>query len=368
MKTHRLLFVALGLCLISALSWAGSVTGIVFLDDNANGAREEGEAGIAGVQVSDGFTLVRTNAEGAYSLTSPEGYLVVRVTNPTGYWFSGPFWKGFESTGEPVEADFALIKQDQSLPLTFADMTDIHVNDKGFPRFQEFITRLNAQEPAPAFVIATGDLVMDVLGAKTPEQVDHLYGQYETATADLKLRLFNLPGNHEHVGWNSDFDRAHPWFGKGAYQRKLGPLYYSFNYGPYRLLLLDATTQNPDGGYFEEITPDCMAWLEQELAATPKDSFLVVFVHEPLYGLRNRFDLGKLLTRDHKVVACFSGHTHNRDHYYFFGAKAEGAGAVSGSWWNGPSPDGTPEGCLLVTLKEQGIVDWTFLEGFPASD
>ncbi len=58
-------------------------SGIVFEDRNGNRRRDPGEPGLAGVSVSNGLDVVRTDADGRYSLAVAEGD-VVFVTKPAG--------------------------------------------------------------------------------------------------------------------------------------------------------------------------------------------------------------------------------------------------------------------------------------------
>ena len=73
-----------------------TVTGVVYHDANADGRRDDGEPGLAGVMVSDGETLRRTDADGAYTFrfTVAENRFVF-VVRPTGYRLTTPFARRF---------------------------------------------------------------------------------------------------------------------------------------------------------------------------------------------------------------------------------------------------------------------------------
>src|SRR3546814_13983269 len=62
--------------------------GRVFEDGNGNGVREAGEAGIAGVAVSDGRQVVRTDAQGRYALPMLAGQTLF-VIPPVGWTAPG---------------------------------------------------------------------------------------------------------------------------------------------------------------------------------------------------------------------------------------------------------------------------------------
>ena len=61
-----------------------TVTGIVFEDRSHAGQRQAGDPGIAGVLVSNGRDVAKTDAEGRYTLPIEEG-MVIFVIKPSGY-------------------------------------------------------------------------------------------------------------------------------------------------------------------------------------------------------------------------------------------------------------------------------------------
>jgi hypothetical protein len=65
-----------------------AVSGVVYIDANGNGRRDEKEKGLGGVQVSDGVQIARTDADGAYSLTLDTARRItdiVYITQPAGF-------------------------------------------------------------------------------------------------------------------------------------------------------------------------------------------------------------------------------------------------------------------------------------------
>src|SRR3546814_13209051 len=62
--------------------------GTVFEDGNGNGVRDAGEAGIAGVAVSDGRQVVRNDAQGRYALPLLAGQTLF-VIQPVGWTEQG---------------------------------------------------------------------------------------------------------------------------------------------------------------------------------------------------------------------------------------------------------------------------------------
>ncbi|MGO1720128.1 MAG: metallophosphoesterase N-terminal domain-containing protein, partial [Luteimonas sp.] len=90
---------ALGLLLLAPASWAESwnaapevvrgvdgptIGGVVFEDTNGDGKRQPGEAGVAGVLVSNGLDVVRTDSKGEYAVAvRPD--MDVFVIQPSGW-------------------------------------------------------------------------------------------------------------------------------------------------------------------------------------------------------------------------------------------------------------------------------------------
>src|SRR3954468_21046601 len=68
------------------------ISGIVFDDRNANGTRDPGEPGLAGVPVSNQDTVVVTDASGAFRMTAA-GTGVIFVSVPDGRRSVGAFWR-----------------------------------------------------------------------------------------------------------------------------------------------------------------------------------------------------------------------------------------------------------------------------------
>ncbi|MEO8030312.1 MAG: hypothetical protein ABI765_05660, partial [Gemmatimonadota bacterium] len=67
---------------LPAAAQVAGVSGTVFLDRNANGVKDAGEPGIAGVVVSDQAAAVRTDASGAFHLAGGGGYGLVSISLP----------------------------------------------------------------------------------------------------------------------------------------------------------------------------------------------------------------------------------------------------------------------------------------------
>ena len=159
MITLRSLFLsALVLCIpLDTLVAQGSpVTGAVFLDANANGTRDPGEAGIPRVVVSNQLQSVQTSASGEFRLDG-QGYGLIFVSVPDGYGAVGAFWKAPGSA--PLQFPLARI---QTAPaFTFIHASDTHLDSVSFPRMRRLQALVDSIRPD--FVLITGDLIRDAL-------------------------------------------------------------------------------------------------------------------------------------------------------------------------------------------------------------
>jgi len=329
----------------AGISVAAEVRGRVFLDANENGQADPSEQGVAHVLVSDGVSVVATAEDGSYRLPLAEEQAVIRMTRPRGHAPSGSFWQWSEGTG-PV--NFGLVKETQPDDFFFIQVTDSHLGRLDL--FKEFAARINRFPVPLAFAINTGDLVggVDVVAI---EAAKTQFDKYLEGSAEFQVPLLNLPGNHEHVAiWVKEADQNHPWYGKGLYRKMLGPTYHSWNYGPVHFIALDGTSLP----YQERLGERQLAWLKANLALTPAERPIVLFCHQSLLTIRDGEALLQLL-EGRKVLAGFCGHLHETFIEHKQDLPVIHTGALSGSWWSGPNPDGTPQGFRLVHVEGDSL-------------
>ena len=220
------------LCLVAMaapVAQAPAVDGVVYLDANGNGQRDAGEAGVAGVAVSNQRHVVVTGTDGAFQLTSP-GTGVVFMSVPDGHR----------------------------------------------------AVRAIASARTPDFVLMTGDLVKDALRVSEAEATGY-YAMYQAEIAQFPMPVWSVPGNHENFGIErhlSLVSTAHPLYGKGMYRARLGPNYYSFTRGGIHFVGLD-TVDIADLWYYGHVDAAQVAWLRADLAAIPAGMPVVTFDHIP---------------------------------------------------------------------------------------
>ncbi|UDL95912.1 calcineurin-like phosphoesterase family protein [Lichenihabitans sp. PAMC28606] len=374
---------------------SATVRGIVFEDTGITGIRQADSRGVAGVLVSNGREVVKTDADGGYTLPlrdetiifviKPAGFTTpveadtmlhrfYRINQPSGSPVAlNLTFEGIEPTAPlPASLDFPLTRQDEPAQFEVVLFTDPQPQT---PAEVDFIREdvVNALNGTPAkFGMTLGDMMFDDLS---------LYGRYNGIIATLGLPWYNIGGNHD-----LNFEAPNRHYSRETFKRTFGPPYYAFAYADAVFIILDnvdylGTDPKRPGGagkYEGRIDPAQMDFIRNLLAEVPTDKLLVVTLHIPLrtyidpedpaQNLTNRAEFLKLFEgRPHSV--SFSGHTHTTEHHYLDAADGwtgpqphhhHVLTAVSGSWWSGPydhrgvavadSRDGTPNGFHILSI------------------
>lgn len=278
--------------------------GVVFVDDNANGVRDSGEAGVAGVAVSNGCAVVQTNASGEYSLdigageilfiTQPSGFRVPVDENqlPKFYYSHYPQGTPTRIAGVPVEwqwdvtgatgplpasIDFALLRDSSALETfkahAFADTQARFELSQDMVR-EELVNTLIGNPYGVQFGITVGDVMNDNLG---------LYDRHKRMMALMDIPQWTLPGNHD-----INFESPNALRANETYKSHYGPTYYSFDVGNVHFVALNnveyaGTGQRfEDGRYRGRISEDQLTWLAADLLLVDTDRFVVIASHIPL--------------------------------------------------------------------------------------
>lgn len=349
---------------------------------------------IAEVPVSDGFTVVTTNTNGAYSLDTDKKSGLVFISTPSGFKAATSnvnqplFWHLTTSPADEDETvDFVLNKVDDShfSFIAFADnqISNRHgevtcFNTTTVPDINATIEELKASGTKP-FLVALGDQAHDCYWKSNRYGLQEAYSDLHK----LNAPLYSVMGNHDNDNTAlNDFDAAAEW------RRNVGPNYYSFNKGGVHFVVLDniqvvddSPSKSKDGEcvYKHIIAPYQLDWLKKDLALVEnKDKPLVIMMHAPLYyfpGSERKYyveNAEELLDaiKDFTDVRVLSGHTH----VSYATASDDGRiyennyGAVCGSWWlnarvelgndNNLCRDGTPSGYAVWTWDGDRLSDY----------
>lgn len=384
------------------------LTGTVFHDKDEDSTQDKGEKGVAGVQVSNGRDVVTTDGKGRYSLPAFDD-MTVFVTQPAGYQvpvdenaiaqFSynhspegSPDLKygGLEPTGPlPKAVNFPLGKSKatgrakQSCPIA-ADTQTYDLTQVGYARDGAVADLMARDDYASCGILLLGDNVGDDLSLY-PELKD-IY-----AAANGPVRM--APGNHD-----MDYDAADDSRALDTFRQEVGPGYFSYDVGQAHVVVLDsivykgAKPGGKNGGYWEKIDDQQLAWLEADLAEVPKNKLVVVATHAPIVDHRqvivdNAPELYDVLRGRNAVTV--GGHTHMLENLLPGDTRAEWqaggveelehtqlvAGAVSGDWYSGGldehglpfayMADGARPGVLTLDLEGNAFTERYTVRGEP---
>lgn len=344
------------------------LTGAVFHDKDEDSTQDKGEKGVAGVQVSNGRDVVTTDGKGRYSIPAFED-MTVFVTQPAGYQvpvdenaiaqFSynhlpegSPDLKygGLEPTGPlpeavnfPLGKSKATGKAKQSCPIA-SDTQAYNMTEMGYARDGAVADLMDRDDYASCGILMLGDNVGDDLSLNPA-----LKDIYAAANGPVRL----APGNHD-----MDYDAADDSRALDTFRQDFGPGYFSYDVGQAHVVVLDSIVYNgakPDGkngGYWEKIDDQQLAWLEADLAEVPKNKLVVVATHAPIVDhasviVDNAPALYDVLRGRNAVT--IGGHTHRLENLLPGDTRAEWqaggvpelehtqlvAGAVSGNWYSG---------------------------------
>jgi Icc protein len=195
--------------------------------------------------------------------------------------------------------------------MLIAQISDMHVKADGELLYRRIdtagyleraVTHVNALDPRPDIVIATGDLVE---GGK-PEE----YARLKRLLAPLAMPVHLIPGNHDAR------DALREVFPDHAYLPRTGFLQYTIEDQPVRLIALD--TLVPGKGY-GALCAERLDWLEARLAESDRPTIL--FMHHPPFDCGiDAFDgmklneggeqLSALVRRHDNVERVMCGHVH----------------------------------------------------------
>ena len=196
-------------------------------------------------------------------------------------------------------------------PICIAQISDLHIKRQGRLAYRRVdtaralarcVAALNGFDPAPDFVVISGDLA----DTPTVEEYVHL----KQLLAPLQLPHAGVPGNHD----AREMMRA-------AFPDRLeavpsGPLNQKVEIGNLDLLLVDSSVPREPHGELDQHT---LQWLEFVLAASDSRPALV-FMHHPPFetgiwhmdrqNLQNADELAAIIRRHPRVQLIACGHVH----------------------------------------------------------
>ncbi len=224
--------------------------------------------------------------------------------------------------------------------------------------FARAVEQLNLLQPE--FVLSVGDLIEGYSSDKA--KVAAQWREFQGYVSRLQMPFFYVPGNHD----ITNLVMADIW------KDKFGPAYYEFNYRGCLFVVLNSESLPfaPKGD--ARIGPGQMKWLERILGENKGVRHTFVFLHKPMWVLRDAETNGwpeveKLL--DGRKYTVFAGHVHRYQKFtrqgmsYYMLATTGGDSRLRGVEY------GEFDHITWVTMKEGGpVVANLLLDGILKED
>lgn len=351
-KQMKRLFLAIAafFCTVALNAAPFSVSGRV-VDD-------KGEA-LQGVKVTDGYSFVRTDDQGAYTLDVHPDAGFVYLTIPSGYEVperngAPMFYRALDRQLPQQQADFELAATGvDETRHNFFVWADVQVYNESELEYVKQAAGDAAEYASasglPSFGISCGDIAGNWSSGLLPK--------VHQTCAEAGFPFFALMGNHDYRNDATTNEES-----KSLYQSTFGPTWYSFDKGRIHYVVLD------DVFYFVRrylgyLPKHQLDWLKADLADVPQGSTVVVFMHIPTYSpaarrgdfkseeykkiLTNRDALYEVL-KPYNAHIC-TAHEHYAENFCLADNLMEHVHApLSGFFWNSLlSSDGLPWGYYI---------------------
>lgn len=370
---------------------AKKIQGAVFDDKNHNSKKDKGEKPVVGASVSNGKEIVKTDAQGHYTLPVRDD-MTVFVTQPRGWqvpvdenkfaqfsYTHSPKgtpgdlkYGGLKPTGDlPKAVNFPMVKSKatasdkQNCPIA-ADTQSYNEREIGYARDGAAADLAKRHDYPGCGIMLLGDNVGDDLS---------LFPQLKNIYSNSNGPIRAVPGNHD-----IDYDATGDEHSTDSYKQAFGPTYYSYDVGSTHFVALDSISYEGGHKYKEAISKEQIAWLKQDLKNVAPNQQIVINTHAPIVNyweavVDNAPELYSVL-KNHPNVTTVGGHTHTLENLRKGSQRAEWkeagidklpatqlvAGAVSGDWYSGDlngnglpyayTADGAEPG--VMTLKFDG--------------
>lgn len=223
---------------------------------------DEKGANVAGVVVSDGYNVLKTDARGEYNFeTNPKAKFVF-ISTPNGYEQAGSFYM---TLGESRMYDFSL-KKGGSKSNKFIHMADTEatIHKDWVDLLKQFVSNTK-----PAFVIFNGDICYEK-GLR--------FHARELTSETLGVRAVYSLGNHDLVAGA---------YGEELYEELFGPVWYSFNSGGVHFVNIPVLYGDKVPRY---TTDEIFSWMRADLESIPAGTPVVLIDHH-LIGFGDNFVL-----------------------------------------------------------------------------
>jgi hypothetical protein len=335
------------------------LSGVVFVDSNKNEVFDKDEIVLPNVLISNGKDIVKTDCRGEYNISKIEGNTVF-VIKPSQYISklnkqnSVLFYVPFQEIKEIKKYNFALNPNVENENLKVVLLGDIQVDVIDDVHHVGKLVTEELMDNDIDFIVPLGDLSFDNLTIFKP---------LSETLGLIGAPIFYSIGNHDLNFKESRFQDRDK-----SFENIFGPSHYAFEYGNELFLVLNNIYPLDERGYVGRLDENQKEFIQQLIVSKKIDfNRIHLFMHIPLEEMEDKDWVIQSLEPFENVLIS-AGHTHTQYHKFF--PRKSGnpihelvAGAVCGSWWEGPHDldqvpfalmyDGTPKGYWTVEINTE---------------
>lgn len=315
---------------------------------------------LAGVAVSDGVRVVRTGADGRFTIdladdapfvwaATPSGHVAPHADGTPRFYLPADGRASYDFDFIPAPGPFTLLAVGDPQPKTARHMKRLKAEVA--PDWKKSVAEIRAEGGQPAMLVL-GDVVWD-----KPE----LSVEIRRVFAGLDIPVYTVIGNHDHLIAEQE-DAA----STRNYREVFGPTYYAFELGDTHFVVLDNIVYHGGKVYEEAIDERQLDWLAEYVKLLPRGSRLCIAMHAPFQKYWRNFARMGNGDRLLEIVSDFevhfiTGHTHiNSNCDVAPGAIEHNVAQVAGNLWHAPlNQDGTPRGYQLFREGPSGL-EWQY--------
>ena len=355
--------------------------------------------GIAGVPVTDGFSWVKTDANGVYQMKANSRARKVFICTPAAYKI-GQYSDGYPNfypksnleSGKKFRVDFFLE------PLAAAE-TDFRLLMIGDPQCSTTgeVARYMSEtiKKIKSTCEGMGNVYAMTLGDNIFDSNDTYYSVY-SAMKNVNAGNWTIPffvtiGNHDHDATKvsgSDHESIQ-YSSLGTYVGYFGPQDYSFDRGDVHIISMDnvwvtgtdssSKSNKKTCTYAAGFSSSQFAWLQGDInnVANPETKTVILCCHIPfrkgagsggssMNKDKNYKETLQLLQK-FKEAHIMIGHTHYPQNFINTDYKTAGGkaiyehihGAACGAWWSSNcNVTGAPNGFAIYTVSNGNVKNW----------
>ncbi len=360
-----------------------SVTAQEAADCNVTGQFRDTDGNpIKDVVVTDGYTVMATDAEGRYAFNRHDEAAYVYFTLPANY--KVPMRQGhpcfYKKLTDAKVYDFVLREQKVEHKFNLFMMADPQCqNIRHVHRFKSEsvpdICKSAKRYGKSNYAITLGDIVY----SEGPRNATYLMPimREEMREEKMGMPVFQTIGNHDEEYELTATNKRSSTPSKRMqrmFEAVFGPIDYSWERGDAHIVSMSNIVYKSveSNKYYGDFTDEQVAWLRKDLSYVPKNKLVIFCVHIPLEHLRKRDNVKEVIELLGEYDNChiMSGHTHyTRNYIHKNGIYEHILAAVSGCWWwSQNNGDGAPNGYGIFRVDGNEITDWIYKSvGYPES-